>query len=466
MRCESVLCRKIKKDAKVILYGAGVRGKRFWEYNNEKKWCEIVLVVDTNWQMNSSFPVPVSQPDLIKDMDYDLIIISVKDLDLQEEIIGYLFSIDVPMDKICTKTFEQVFYPEESCLSYSYQNNKTDRLQIGFYPKYYGLGDQIIILKVYQEICNMISDIDIDVYTTNREFTDAVYKGQPKLRKIIYEKPNEKNWKEYDVFLEISAQIFIRNINVPMLKRYSESVYFEFFNHYKYQMKRYVDSQHITYLDSVMIRRAKIKGLNRYSLYGESGLFDIKDCSVNILLDKNAEKRYQELELGSTYITYNYGAQAVKKGGKSQIKMWPAEYHRELTQLIKTKYPDITVVQIGARDCDEIPGADRYILGENLEVIKHILRNSVFHFDCEGGLVHLASQLGTKCVVVFGPTPEWYIGYTNNINITSRICGECMGTTSNWFDCYCYDRPECMYSITPKMVMEKIIGCISELNTI
>jgi ADP-heptose:LPS heptosyltransferase len=49
------------------------------------------------------------------------------------------------------------------------------------------------------------------------------------------------------------------------------------------------------------------------------------------------------------------------------------------------------------------------------------------HIDDEGGLVHMATALGTKCAVLFGPTPVGIFGYEQNINICADTCKECFG---------------------------------------
>ena len=142
--------------------------------------------------------------------------------------------------------------------------------------------------------------------------------------------------------------------------------------------------------------------------------------------------------------------------------MWPFDYHVKLNEMLKKAFPNIEVIQIGSKTVKRVPGADRYILGENLETTKIILSNALLHFDCEGGLVHMASQLGTKCFVVFGPTPAWFLGYDNNTNILPLVCGECKSTHCDWFtECFKYSKPECMYSITPEQVFESISDYIA-----
>ncbi|MCR5755559.1 MAG: hypothetical protein K6G30_12210, partial [Acetatifactor sp.] len=106
----------------------------------------------------------------------------------------------------------------------------------------------------------------------------------------------------------------------------------------------------------------------------------------------------------------------------------------------------------------EVEGADKYVLGENLKLVEHILKGSRIHVDCEGGLVHIATAMGTKCAVLFGPTPKFFYSYPQNINISVGTCNGCMGLIENWpFECIKgMNEPECMYNITPKLLLDEI----------
>ena len=91
------------------------------------------------------------------------------------------------------------------------------------------------------------------------------------------------------------------------------------------------------------------------------------------------------------------------------------------------------------------------------ELQNYILRGAAFHLDIEGGLVHLASQLDTKCVVLFGPTPIAYYGYQTNINIQAGECHGCYWLENDYQQCYRrMAKPECMHAITPELVMERV----------
>ena len=119
--------------------------------------------------------------------------------------------------------------------------------------------------------------------------------------------------------------------------------------------------------------------------------------------------------------------------------------------------PNLCIVQVDAKGTTKVAECDKYIIGESLDVAAYALKCAQLHIDNEGGLVHLASQLGTKCTVLFGPTPISYYGYKENINIQAGNCHNCYWLTGNFVSCYRrMKKPECMYSITPEMVMEKV----------
>ena len=109
--------------------------------------------------------------------------------------------------------------------------------------------------------------------------------------------------------------------------------------------------------------------------------------------------------------------------------------------------------------------ADRYLLGESLELMKYVFKNSLLHVDCEGGPVHLASQLGTKCVVLFGVTDVNYFGYKQNINIVSEICSPCYWVWESNKECLLKSKePLCMLSITPQKVFDVSYRYLNSLS--
>lgn len=155
------------------------------------------------------------------------------------------------------------------------------------------------------------------------------------------------------------------------------------------------------------------------------------------------------------YITVNFGADR-NMGGAAQTKLLPVDTLTGFIACFRAAHPEYLVVQTGVKNSPELTGADRYAFDCRLEETAILLKCSALHVDCEGGLVHLASQLSTPCVVAFGPTPAYYYGYPRNENIVSPACCDCMSATSQWSR-VCprgMQPPVCMQAITPKILLD------------
>lgn len=200
-------------------------------------------------------------------------------------------------------------------------------------------------------------------------------------------------------------------------------------------------------------------GLNRYTELCMGKAFTITDKQVKIPMCDEYKEVFEKWIQEKRYITINYGADEMRKGQK-QLKMWSKEHYQKFAELMKEQSAGIEIVQLGGKDAEKIDGVDACILGERLEFVKWILKHSECHVDCEGGLVHLATQLGTKCIVLFGPTPLHMYGYEQNINLVSPICNNCMGLQEDWAYRCCRTlesgeiTPVCMKDITPQMVCD------------
>lgn len=73
----------IKKGSKVIIYGAGIVGEEILTRIQEKKFCEIILWVDSNAE---AYGERVNHPDAINKVSYDYIILAVANQDIREQI--------------------------------------------------------------------------------------------------------------------------------------------------------------------------------------------------------------------------------------------------------------------------------------------------------------------------------------------------------------------------------------------
>ena len=212
-------------------------------------------------------------------------------------------------------------------------------------------------------------------------------------------------------------------------------------------------------MQSIFFARCEKEGMWRYTAYNRYPGFNVQDYHTNIPLNDEFYQTAKNL-CREPYLTINYGW----GGSKKQAKVWPKEYEEELIKKIHDKYSGLKIVQVGGQGFPKLAGCDAYVFGYDFEIVKHVLKNSLVHIDCEGGLVHLATQLGTRCIVLFGPTPIKFYGYPDNINIQVGKCHNCYWLVDNNYECYRgMEKPECMYSITPDIVMSNIVNCLENI---
>lgn len=311
----------------------------------------------------------------------------------------------------------------------SQNGKKDDILYISFYPTG-GFGDYIISSKLLNEISQIVP-CKIDVYCENVTFGKAVYEGREKVEIFPINTFYSQMWK-YDLALKVEHFIHIEKQNANKIAKINP-IFMDKLNKLGHGYRTYYpDVEQQWFRENIHFRRCEIKGINRWTELSHEGIFKIEDQKTWIPMREEYKKRLQELGLNEKkYITLNRGADSMGRS-KMQTKVWPLEHYNDFVVLFKNQYPDIEIVQVGASGNAKIRGVDKYILGESLEVTKWILKGSILHLDCEGGLVHLATQLDTKCAVVFGPTPKHFYEYPQNINMVYEGCNNCMGTHPEW----------------------------------
>ncbi len=454
----------IPKNSRVLLYGAGRNGIAFLEWNQRLEWCEIVGFVDEKEEHLQKWTYKRYALTEILKADYDYIYISITNELIRNEVSNNLLKIGVEKKKIIDQV--NCFYLRDDDTIVYEEEQKEGQLEAALI--YTGaMGDVIIELSVLQDIVKNHPEVIIDVYSADKGFEDAVFYGQKGIRKLIKHHPSEEEKKHYDVVILIMFEPYLERYNRARVK-ISSPEWLEGLDHlYSVQEKDRVDAYSFQYVNRITLDRAKMLGYNRYTWYSYYKAFNISDMHSELFLNEKYRADYEKLELPEKYITFNYGSNRKFAPDGIQTKMWPEEYHILLNGMIKEEYPDIEIIQLGDGDSKKIDGTDRFVFGKSLETVKYILKNAILHIDCEGGLVHMASSLGTKCVVVFGPTPIWFLGYKDNINISPAVCGECKALIKDWYTrCYRYDRPECMYSITPEHVMDRIRQYLESRNNI
>ncbi len=452
---------KIPCGARVLIYGAGVLGQEYLKQMLITGYCKVIGFADRNFADYPPLVVPVYSPEMINELVFDYVVIALRgafglteiqrvlmNQGIREEKIVYVFERAECMPHLLA---EAEIVPDYAA---AYQTNQ---MAFALYLTG-GLGDMVCQKRFVIELLRFVPDAGIDIYTTqNAAFLRWLYSDMVQVRNIV---------SDAGTLYADRKEMYALGISVYGCQFLSVDTFSS--SHFAKTEKDFIkkieslrkqteeEGQSLAIPHAVATGRHVYNGQDCYTWFNHQGTFSIDDRYVSIPIGEEIEASFLELGLGC-YITVNTGNGSSKEG-KSIAKTWPLKRFEKTMQLFKTKYPTVTVVQIGAADGEKLKNADVHFMGKEFGLVACILKNALFHFDIEGGLVHLASQLGTKCVVLFGPTPMKYYAYPQNINVCQGDCHDCYGLYLSTDCCVRHmEKPICMYAITPEIVMNKII---------
>ena len=80
----------IKKGSRIILYGAGLYGQRLYSWIQRTGFCEVVALVDRNWEELRRQGIPAEAPDMIETLQYEHIVITCSFARTRKAIYDYL----------------------------------------------------------------------------------------------------------------------------------------------------------------------------------------------------------------------------------------------------------------------------------------------------------------------------------------------------------------------------------------
>ena len=452
---------KIPQGSRIVIYGAGDVGQHYLKQILITNYAKVIGFVDKNYDKYNNFVVPVYSPANVNELNFDFIVLALKREDYVYEITDRLVKLGVKRDKIIYKGIRNINIPigieKENALNVSLAYDKASiSVALKYGP---GLGDAIIKKALVMEIVKMLPEALIDIYAPGgSDFIPSLYSDMKEFNCAVDDGGGQyvENKNKYTVAMSVFRMIEVDYINFPILESnnspFAEAMRKHIDNHNKYKLSNFPATQNYIHYG-----RAKFKGWNIYSLYQYTDVFFAERNQIEIPLDYHRSDVLNDSN-SSRYITINYGNGGGGKGYKENTsKQWPLSYFNEFVRLFKDTYADIKVTQVGDSTTEKIENVDNYFLGRDLEEVKWILKGAIFHVDIEGGLVHLATNLGTKCIVLFGATQVDIYSYPQNINIVSPKCNGCYALYENGYACARgLDKPECMYSITPEMVMDRI----------
>ena len=339
-------------------------------------------------------------------------------------------------------------------------------VSIAFVPLV-GMGDFIVAKKVFDTITEMVPSCKIDIFCDgerDENYVRAFYGQSKNLNRVLsFQNFYGQNVQKYDAALRVWHMIFLDAFNAERLQKFSPALLQSLQKVELYNRKYVINSCAV----GVILRnitRAHILGTNRYTCLSCEGALPIYDNRVEISLTDEGARQFQALGLSKNYITVGSNAGKKNNLARHALKEWPAASVTEYISLLNIYLPQVEVVQVGGGGVELFANADRHLLDANMELVKHVLKNSLLHVDCESGLVHLATQLGTKCLVLFGPTDEKYFGFKENLNLVSDFCRPCVWAWADGSTCLRGEmEPPCMLSLKPQLVCDVTCNYINHL---
>ena len=329
------------------------------------------------------------------------------------------------------------------------------------------LGDHIAAARYVRDLAKYAHPFVFDVYSSRAAAARWLFSAFPSCRACYDEATAwDENRSNYKLGLWINQFVSIdRDHYDPVGIRAANAVLADVANTIdkaEAQYDLFITTSPRT--EGLLARRAHFMGIGRNRIsHTISGLayggdeFDMGKLGGVLERFELDKRRYITVHNGFD-LDYSFLPADVKVPSPDRsTRAYPA-YDRVVAQL-KAEFRDITVVQVGGQSSQSIPRVDlnlvnRTSLGETAE----LLRGALLHLDSEGGLVHLASAVGTKSCVVFGPTPVTYFAYKDNINLPPPACGDCWWATDDW-QSNCprgLAKPQCLSERTPESIVDAV----------
>ena len=458
---------RVPAKSRIIIYGAGKVGQYYLHELNSTKYCDVVAMADAQWNNYDllALKVKLIPPEDICHYNYDYIVIAIKEKIIRNKIEYMLAnSMMVPIRKIIShspiitvSTVTKLKTDASEINKLAYNREPQNGISMAFFVGN-GLGDIIISKKIVCNIMRSLKGVCKVDFFGKAEFIRTVY-GEwnwpyetfsPELYSSLYFKYDFSLYAMYVMSIDMLAIEKFKHNNIIFLNKVSS-------------LAKEIDEYMLSDINSNIVNgihflRCKFCKKNAYTAYNYSDGNDVIDSHVDIPVYQEVASKVKNLNLGR-YLTVHRGWGILPNNNAQHVKAWPLDYWRKLINLLQKDLPEYNIVQIGSEKEPRLGEGDNYyaLMGANLEIVKHVLLGATLHVDNEGSIVHLATQLGTRCVVLFGPTPSWYFGYKENINLMAGSCHACEFLGTDFSKCLRgLDKPECMWSLTPEYVFQEI----------
>lgn len=458
---------KLNKGTRIIIYGAGEIGQSYLCQMLMTGYCDVIAMADRNYDKYPPMRIPVISPLELNNLEFDKVVVALRTEIATKEVKRILSEQGVrEEDVVCIyeRNDIEIFDTNPQIRGNNFNRSCADGISIAVLISG-GLGDNIIQKRFIKELIRYAPKVLIDIYSIrNTGYLEWLYSDMPEIKYVIEDLGSRYNTHrlKYTASMVIEACRYVRidSLDEDMLS----GSYPELVRRLK-RLRAESEKERITLTTPVavpnMIRL--YNGQNAYSCFNYQGAFNIRDKFVTIPISKDGERFYETSGL-RCYYTVNYGTGECSDPTKV-AKMWYKERFERIIALLKSRYPDMEAVQLGDKKAITLTGADRTFFGETMDCVAAILKHAIFHLDTESGTVHLASQIGTKCFVLFGPSVEAFYGYEENETIMAGDCHGCYGLLPDVNCCVRHmEHPACMDLITVGMVYDRIIAYLDPIR--
>jgi hypothetical protein len=338
---------------------------------------------------------------------------------------------------------------------------QTATLKLGVYVTG-GVGDQIIAARFLRDLQSSTEPFEFDIFSANPKIAGWIFSGVAGFQNCYFDKAFDAVSETYPLSLDIASIVSVRGgrevqngLSEPLAKAVSG------INRFNSEMQFLLNAP--GRMDGFIAQKLQFNNVTRaVSAHHMAGIAYGGD-EFPLPTDPACLGRFG-LE-SKRYITVHNGfeAQYITAGSRA-TKCYP--HFDEVVALLKRETEDLVVVQIGSNTSIPIPGAINLIGKTSLIEAASVIQGSAAHLDNESGMVHIASCFSVPCCVVFGPTPADYFGYSNNVNVRPKVCGNCWWITEDWMD-RCprnFAEPPCTYSQPPAEVAQAMSGLLSQVG--
>jgi len=326
------------------------------------------------------------------------------------------------------------------------------------------LGDFCTHMMFIQEFYRAYGPMQIDFYCHPKKVEDAkfFFKRMPIVQNVVSVNYLNNFALNYDLIIYLRYLVKYHIMNHPRIYHHNSDLLNTIdISNARFEPYTFIFEKH-PFLDGMMARSFRWKNKNLLDVVGYVGNVDVNRKTFPVFVpDLACGSVLERHGLDSNrYITVHDGFDTsyVPAGG-TVTKCWPIAHWNRLVEILKDKFPDLKIVQLGSLNSRKIEGVDLDLRQQTtLDEAAWIIKHSALHVDGESGLVRLAHALHTRSVVLFGPTSKYFFGFDSNINLSSTECSDCWWSTHDWLS-RCpreLEHPECMETITPEHVARHI----------